>query len=60
MTSYLKEGMNVTAIEQSYIFSHGIAAITTMSTKFGVTSKGIVSMFIHLHYILKYISDLGA
>ena len=53
MTSYSKESMNVTAIEQSYVFPHGITAITTTSTKFGITSKDIVGMFTHLHRIFK-------
>jgi ER membrane protein complex subunit 1, C-terminal len=53
MTPYSKESMNVTAIEQSYVFPHGITAFTTTSTKFWITSKDFVGTFTHLRRILK-------
>ncbi|KAF7371106.1 hypothetical protein MSAN_00745500 [Mycena sanguinolenta] len=42
MSAFSVEGMQVEALEQSYIFAHGITAITTTSTKFGITSKDII------------------
>jgi hypothetical protein len=42
MSSYSKDTVNVTAIEQSYVFPHGITAMATTSTKFGITAKDII------------------
>ncbi|KAJ6485547.1 DUF1620-domain-containing protein [Mycena sanguinolenta] len=42
MSAFSPESMQVEALEQSYIFAHGITAITTTSTKFGITSKDII------------------
>ncbi|KAJ7483329.1 DUF1620-domain-containing protein [Mycena latifolia] len=42
MSAFSLDNMNVEALEQSYIFAHGITAITTTSTKFGITSKDII------------------
>ncbi|KAF8636102.1 hypothetical protein AX17_003807 [Amanita inopinata Kibby_2008] len=41
--SSFSEGMkNVTVFEQSYVFPHGVDAIATTSTKFGISSKDII------------------
>ncbi|KAK7031715.1 hypothetical protein R3P38DRAFT_3393565 [Favolaschia claudopus] len=42
MSAFAVEGMHVEPLEQSYVFAHGITAITTTSTKFGITSKDII------------------
>ncbi|KAJ7066771.1 DUF1620-domain-containing protein [Mycena belliarum] len=42
MSAFSAENMKIEALEQSYIFGHGITAITTTSTKFGITSKDII------------------
>ncbi|KAJ6568389.1 DUF1620-domain-containing protein [Mycena vulgaris] len=42
MSAFSAEHAHVEALEQSYIFAHGITAITTTSTKFGITSKDII------------------
>ncbi|KAJ7114097.1 hypothetical protein C8R44DRAFT_676555 [Mycena epipterygia] len=42
VSAFSAESMNVEALEQSYIFAHGITAITTTSTKFGISSKDII------------------
>ncbi|KAF8211092.1 hypothetical protein K438DRAFT_1808794 [Mycena galopus ATCC 62051] len=42
MSAFSVESMQVEALEQSYIFAHGITAITTTSTKFGITAKDII------------------
>ncbi|KAJ7780150.1 DUF1620-domain-containing protein [Mycena maculata] len=42
MSSFGVDSMHVEALEQSYVFAHGITAITTTSTKFGITSKDII------------------
>ncbi|KAJ7498075.1 DUF1620-domain-containing protein [Mycena galericulata] len=42
MSAFSLESMNVEPLEQSYVFAHGVTAITTTSTKFGITSKDII------------------
>ncbi|KAJ7760203.1 DUF1620-domain-containing protein [Mycena olivaceomarginata] len=42
MSAFSVDSMQVEALEQSYIFAHGITAITTTSTKFGISSKDII------------------
>ncbi|KAJ7663918.1 DUF1620-domain-containing protein [Mycena polygramma] len=42
MSAFSVESMQVEALEQSYIFSHGITAITTTTTKFGISSKELI------------------
>ncbi|KAF8678535.1 hypothetical protein AX14_004695 [Amanita brunnescens Koide BX004] len=42
MSSYDQNMRNVTTFERAYVFSHGITAIATTSTKFGITSKDII------------------
>lgn len=44
MSAFSAENMQVKALEQSYVYAHGIAAITTTSTKFGITTKDIIGM----------------
>ncbi|KAJ6617050.1 hypothetical protein B0H10DRAFT_1349440 [Mycena sp. CBHHK59/15] len=42
MSAFSAESINVEALEQSYVFAHGITAITTTSTKFGITAKDVI------------------
>ncbi|KAJ7261871.1 hypothetical protein C8J57DRAFT_1184056 [Mycena rebaudengoi] len=42
MSAFSEDSMKVEVLEQSYIYAHGITAITTTSTKFGITSKDII------------------
>ncbi|KAF8644498.1 hypothetical protein AX16_008429 [Volvariella volvacea WC 439] len=42
MSSYNVGEINLTAYERSWVFPHGITALTTTSTKFGITSKDII------------------
>ncbi|KAJ7173455.1 DUF1620-domain-containing protein [Mycena filopes] len=42
LSAFSMESMQVEPLEQSYIYAHGITAITTTSTKFGITSKEII------------------
>ncbi|KAJ7709007.1 hypothetical protein B0H17DRAFT_916569 [Mycena rosella] len=42
MSAFAVESVNVEALEQSYLFAHGVTAITSTSTKFGITSKDII------------------
>ncbi|KAF7343647.1 hypothetical protein MSAN_01985600 [Mycena sanguinolenta] len=42
MSAFSVESMQVEALEQSYIFAHGITAIITTSTKFSITPKDII------------------
>ncbi|KAJ7777155.1 hypothetical protein B0H16DRAFT_1879286 [Mycena metata] len=42
MSAFSVDSMQVEALEQSYVYAHGITAITTTSTKFGITSKDII------------------
>jgi hypothetical protein len=46
MSAFSVDSMQVEALEQSYIFAHGITAITTTSTKFGISSKDIIGLFL--------------
>jgi hypothetical protein len=40
MSSYSNRTKDVTACEKSYVTPYGITALTTTSTKFGVTAIG--------------------
>jgi hypothetical protein len=42
LSAFSNSNVDVTAVEQSYVFPYGISAITTTSTKFGITSKDII------------------
>ncbi|KAJ7147635.1 DUF1620-domain-containing protein [Mycena crocata] len=42
MSAFSVENMQVEALEQSYIYAHGISAIASTSTKFGISSKDII------------------
>ncbi|KII83787.1 hypothetical protein PLICRDRAFT_147866 [Plicaturopsis crispa FD-325 SS-3] len=42
ISSYSNKSIEVTAYEQSFVYPHDISAITTTTTKFGVTSKDII------------------
>ncbi|KAJ7065423.1 hypothetical protein C8F01DRAFT_1125582, partial [Mycena amicta] len=42
MSAFSQDIMRVEAMEQSYVYPHGVTAITTTSTKFGITTKDII------------------
>ncbi|THU88882.1 DUF1620-domain-containing protein, partial [Dendrothele bispora CBS 962.96] len=42
MTSYSDKNLDITAYAQSFVYLHGVTAIATTSTKFGITSKDII------------------
>ncbi|KAJ6580850.1 hypothetical protein B0H19DRAFT_982420 [Mycena capillaripes] len=42
MSAFSLPSMQVEALEQSYVFAHGVTAITTTTTKFGISSKDII------------------
>ncbi|KAJ7609090.1 DUF1620-domain-containing protein [Roridomyces roridus] len=42
LSAFSLESMQVEPLEQSYVFAHGITAITTTSTKYGISSKDII------------------
>jgi hypothetical protein len=42
MSSLHDRSMDITAYEQAYVVPYGIDALTTTSTKFGVTVKDII------------------
>ncbi|CAK5273724.1 unnamed protein product [Mycena citricolor] len=42
MSAFSADVMKVEPLEQAYVFFHGISAIGTTSTKFGITSKDII------------------
>jgi len=44
LSSFSNKSLDVTTIEQSYIFPHAITSIATTSTKFGVSTKDIIGM----------------
>jgi hypothetical protein len=48
MSSYDENMRNVTAFERAYVFPHGVTAIATTSTKFGIMSKDIIGAHILL------------
>ncbi|KAL0573048.1 hypothetical protein V5O48_008907 [Marasmius crinis-equi] len=42
LTSYSEKTLDVKAIERSFVYSHGISAIATTKTKFGITSRDVI------------------
>lgn len=42
ISSYDPKSLDLTAFEQSYIYQHGISAITATSTKFGIAAKDVI------------------
>lgn len=42
MSSYSNKSLDVRAISQSFVFPHGVTALATTSTKFGVTTKDLI------------------
>ncbi|KAJ8495461.1 hypothetical protein ONZ45_g12862 [Pleurotus djamor] len=42
ISAFSSELMDLTAYEQAYVFPHGITALATTSTKFGITSKDLI------------------
>lgn len=42
MSSFKEETMRISAYEQSYVFPHGITALATTSTKFGISAKDLI------------------
>ncbi|KAL0953048.1 hypothetical protein HGRIS_007249 [Hohenbuehelia grisea] len=42
ISAFSEEIMDLTALEQAYVFPHGITAMATTSTKFGISSKDII------------------
>ncbi|KAJ7230405.1 DUF1620-domain-containing protein [Mycena pura] len=42
MSAFSADNMQVKALEQSYVYGNAISAITTTSTKFGITTKDII------------------
>jgi len=42
MTSYSDKNLDITAHAQSFVYLHGVTAIATTSTKFGITSKDVI------------------
>lgn len=49
MSSFSNRTTEITAYEQSYVAPYGIAALTTTSTKFGVTAKDIIRACFSCH-----------
>ena len=45
---YNNGSAHVTIYEQAYIFPHGVLALSTTSTKFGIATKDIVGEFLAL------------
>jgi hypothetical protein len=45
MSSFSNRTTEITVYEQSYAVPYGIAALTTTSTKFGVTAKDIIRVY---------------
>ncbi|KAF7289031.1 hypothetical protein HMN09_01351100 [Mycena chlorophos] len=42
MSAFSEDVMRVDVLEQSYVYPYGVNAITTTSTKFGITTKNII------------------
>ncbi|TFK65860.1 DUF1620-domain-containing protein [Pluteus cervinus] len=42
LSSYSPDSANVTAYERSFLFPHAITAVTTTTTKFGISSKDLI------------------
>lgn len=56
MSSYSNKSMDIVAIEQAYVFSHAITAMTPTSTKFGITNKDLIGM---LHILFRLLGILN-
>ncbi|GJE85471.1 PQQ and DUF1620 domain-containing protein [Phanerochaete sordida] len=42
LSSFANSSTNVNVIEQTYVFPRGVSAMTTTTTKFGITSKDLI------------------
>lgn len=51
MSSFSNKTMQVTVYDRAFVSQNGISALTTTSTKFGVTAKDIICVFLHPVYI---------
>ena len=44
MSPYVKASKDVLAIEEAFVFPHGLTALAPTTTKFGITSKDLIGM----------------